>query len=129
MKIFDINGKLQNIDVRPSSYPLKSRSKSILQDKVKEYLISKYPRSGILEEFIIPGSRLSVDFFLPKEGLVFEIQGIQHSEHNPFFHGDKRENKYASQKRRDMKKVEWAETNGFKLIEIFEEKDLKTNEQ
>lgn len=125
MKMFDINGKLINADIRPSKYPLKPKSRSSLQGKTQEFLVEKYPKDIILEDFTIPGSRLSVDFLIWSRGLVIEVQGSQHSEHNDFFHGAHDNKNFYKQIKRDLKKSNWCEENGLEYIEIFTEKDLK----
>ena len=125
MKIFDINGELVGIDIRPSRNPVKWKSKSNLQGKVGLYLSEKYPHDILLEEFTIPGSRSSVDFFMPKKKLVVEVQGKQHDEFVPHFHGNTlTSKKFIEQNHRDQKKIEWAAMNGFRLVEIRTEKDI-----
>jgi very-short-patch-repair endonuclease len=125
MKMFNIFGDLVNADVRESTYPLKARSKSILQQKVKERLIEKFPREQILEEFILPGSRLSLDLIIIKLRKAFEIDGDQHLHHNYFFHGDRNSGKFAKQISNDRKKDEWCEMNGIELIRIYSEEDME----
>lgn len=124
--MFDINEELVNVDVKPSTYPIKGISKSKLQTVVAEILTEKFPREPILEEFIIPGSRMSVDFFLPLKQIVVEIDGRQHQEFTPFFHGDKAtSNKFANQIKNDRQKTYWCEINKYKLIRIIDKKDLE----
>lgn len=126
MKMFDINGEIVKVDVRPSTYPLRGVSKSKLQSLCGQFLQDKFPREPILEEFTIPGSRMSVDFFLPQIKLCVEINGIQHSQHSNFFHGDRNTStKFAKQKMRDSQKSYWCELNGFKLVNIETEEDFK----
>src|SRR5688572_5099740 len=116
MRMFDIDGNLVNVDVRESRHPLKAMSKSTLQGAAGQKLKEKYPLESILEEFPIPGSRMSVDFFIPKKKLIVECDGIQHKEFTPFFHGDIMASKaFANQKSRDRIKDQWAEMNGFRL--------------
>lgn len=123
MKLFDINGTLVSVDVRESSFPIKPRSRSILQGQLGEQLIAKYPQQTILEDFIIPGSKLSLDFFIPRLKKAYEVNGDQHYQSIPFFHGAINENKFAKQVNRDIKKAEWCEMNGIDLIEIRESID------
>lgn len=124
MKIIDINGNYVNVDVRQSTYPLRPKSKSKLQQETSEYLVNKYGSDVILEEFPIPGSRLSVDFFLPRRGIVVECDGRQHDEYTPFFHGNIEKNEFAKQKSHDRQKEVWVENNGFALVRIRNTKDL-----
>lgn len=123
--MFDAHGDLVTVDVRPSSYPLKGISKSKLQSIVGSFLQENYPRECILEEFTVPGTKSTVDFFLPKIGIAVEIDGRQHNQFTSHFHGNKLENKFAKQKIRDTIKEYWCELNGFKLIRIFKEEDIK----
>jgi very-short-patch-repair endonuclease len=78
----------------------------------------------VLEDFTIPGSQLSVDFFLPTLGYVIEVQGSQHKKHSDFFHGEKTKLKFAGQMKRDNQKAQWAEQNGFTFIEIVQKDDI-----
>lgn len=120
MKMLDINGNEVVVDVRPTSYPVKEDSRSNFQKEVGQWLQEIFPRSVILEEFPIPGGRLFIDFFLPRECVVVEVQGRQHSEFVGFFHGSRHDKKYAGQKMRDMQKEMWAESNGFKVVSLYE---------
>ncbi len=124
--MFDIYGDLVNVDVRESRYPIKAKSRSSLQGLTASKLREEYPMDIILEDFTVPGSQLSVDFFLPKRRMVVEVQGRQHDEHVPFFHGDKtKPNKFAGQISKDRQKQEWAETNGYSFIEIRTQEELE----
>jgi len=121
MKMFDVNGEMVNVDVRERSYPMKKSSRSKIQQNTGEILRSLMPREVILEEFSVPSSRLKVDFFVPLKEIVVEVQGKQHNEHVPFFHGDKKTSvALGKQRQRDIQKNEWIDRNGFILVEIFE---------
>ena len=126
MQLLNIHGELVTVDVRPSKYPIRAVSKSKLQGIAGEHLTDRFPNSPVLEEFTIPGSKLSVDFFLPIKKIAVEVQGIQHKEHSVFFHGDRKLSlEYGRQKSRDRQKANWCEINGFKMIEVFTEEDLE----
>jgi len=126
MKMFDINGDFVNVDVRPSSYPVKGISKSKLQGEIGQKLQNDYPREIVLEEFIIPGSRMAFDFFLPRKKIVIECDGSQHFEFSPFFHGDREtSHKFAKQIGRDRAKEEWAEINNIKVIRISSKEEME----
>jgi very-short-patch-repair endonuclease len=125
MKLLDVNGNLVNVNITESKYPLRPKSKSILQQKVKEALISKYPREIILEEFLLPGSRLSIDLIIFKLKKAYEIDGIQHSQYTPLFHGQPTLNNFGKQISRDITKQAWCEANGIELIRITKEEDLE----
>lgn len=120
MKMYNIKGELVNVDVRPSSYPIRgAHSRSKIQGLVGAIIEEEFPLVSVLEEFTVPGSRMKVDFFLPSLGILYEADGDQHSLYTPFFHGDRNSSKeFAEQKMRDRQKNEWAEINHFKLVRI-----------
>lgn len=124
MKMTDIHGNLVNVDVRESSYPIRGLSKSRLQQELGLYLRENFPVEGILEEFTVPGSRMKLDFFIPDRKLAFEVNGAQHDEYTPVFHGQPGEMKFAKQKGRDIKKRQWCIDNGFELVEVYSEEDF-----
>lgn len=125
MRLLDVNGNVVNVDVRESKHPLRAKSKSYLQKQVGLALKELIINEPILEEFPVPGSRMSVDFFVPKRQTVIEVNGPAHYTHVPIFHGDKKvSNKFAGQVKRDIKKEQWAEINGFRFITIDKEEDM-----
>lgn len=129
MRMFDINGKMVKVDIRESRHPVKARSRSLLQGEVGQVLVERFPRQTVLEDFTIPGSRLSVDFFMPNAGIVIEIDGRQHSEYIPFFHGDRNQLKFSDQITRDMKKQQWCDYNSFTMIRIANKEDIEKIDQ
>lgn len=118
MKFKTLQGREVNINLTSSRYPIRSReaSRSHGQYHLGRQLKSIYNSSVILEEFGIPGSRLSLDFFIPNRSLAFEFQGIQHDEFNPFFHNSRKD--FDSQKTRDSEKRQWCDLNKITLVEI-----------
>ena len=119
MQLLDIKGNPINLDVSQSRYPIKNKSRSKLQGLVADLLVEKYPRQTILEDFIIPRSKMSVDFFLPRLGIVYEVDGNQHYEYNSHYHGDRQTNfGFANQVRRDNAKENWCIYNDFEIYRI-----------
>lgn len=125
MKMYDINGDVVPVDIRQSSYPLKGdNSRSKIQNMVSIILQELYPRQPILEEFSVPGSRLKIDFYLPKSDLLVEVDGIQHDEFTPVYHGSKTSsNKFVRQNDNDGLKNSWATVNNLTLIRIKHDDD------
>ena len=123
--MFDIDDKTVNVDVRPSTWPMRGVSKSKLQHKVGQKLLELYPHDAVLEEFRIPGSLLTIDFLVVKQKLAIESDSKIHDEYLPFFHGGPMENNFAKQVNHDVRKEQWVENNGFKMVRINSEKDLE----
>ena len=124
MKLLNLDGNLVNVDVRPSSYPLRGKSKSELQQKTKERILELYPRDVLLEEFVLPNSRMSIDLISFARRVAYEIDGEGHQKYTPFFHGQQNLNNFGKQISRDRKKDEWCQLNNIELIRIESEKDL-----
>ena len=69
------------------------------------------------------GSRMSFDFYNASHNIVVEVQGEQHLEYIPFFHGKAKSN-FVSQIRRDNSKQQYCELNSMKFIEVYPKDDL-----
>ncbi len=98
-----------------------TRSKG--QTALKKFLYPFWKNDLILEEMPLVGSRMTFDIVNISKSICIEFQGKQHTEHVKHFHGA-RTGKFLSQIKRDMKKHDWCEINGFNLVEIFNEKEL-----
>lgn len=118
MKFYDTKGREHRVDIRPSRWRRKQagEGRGIFQSKVGEILANEYPGEVVLEEFPIPGERLTLDFFLPRKKLAIEVQGRQHYEFNAFFHEDKYAFKAAQE--RDVRKAAWCKLNNIDLIKV-----------
>lgn len=119
MKFKTLSNREVRIDIIPSRYPVRSRdkSRSYGQFNLGRQIVGIYgTRALLLEEFPIPETRLSLDFYMPHHGIAFEFQGIQHDEYIEHFHGDKEG--FERQKARDARKREWCEINDILLVEV-----------
>ena len=118
MKFRTLNGREINTEVSQQRYPQRTREncRSDGQFHLGQQLSALYKGAVILEEFNIPGTKLSLDFFIPSFKAGFEFQGAQHDAFNQFFHKDK--NDFDKQTQRDQNKKDWCRLNGIKLIEI-----------
>jgi hypothetical protein len=119
MKFLTLKNKEINIDILPSDYPIKEESecKSKGQFRLGQLLQQIYGRNAILlEDFTIPESRLSLDFYLPHYKLAFEFQGVQHDGYSKFFHKEIAD--FFVQKKRDAKKRLWCDINNIVLVEV-----------
>ena len=120
MKFKTLGNREIRLEILPSRFPLKSRekSKSSGQYNLGRVLQGLYGKEAILlEDFVIPETRLSLDFFMPHYNLAFEFQGEQHYKFNKFFHPEK--SALNQQKERDVKKRQWCQLNNILLIEVF----------
>lgn len=128
MKFKTLNNKEIRLDIKPSFYPIKSRnqSKSIGQFNLGQLIQSIYGLSTLLlEEFTIPGTKLSLDFYMPNNNLAFEYQGVQHGEFNEFFHKDKAG--FKKQIERDDRKKQWCDLNDIDLVVIWDNEDISVD--
>lgn len=119
MRLFNINGRPQKKNVSKYLIDWDKKSRSKIQFKVKKFLQPFWSGQIVYEEFPVYGSRMTVDILNATKKLAIEVQGKQHSEFNKFFHGNSRL-KYLEGIKRDIKKAEWLENNGFILLEIEE---------
>ena len=123
MRLYSVNGKLQNKSVSKYLIDWNKKSRSKLQKRAKDFLKPHWLAHVVYEEFPVYGTRLKVDILNATIKVAVEVNGPQHSSFNKFFHGNSRA-KYLSSIKRDHQKAEWLEKNGYKLIEI-EESDME----
>lgn len=126
MKLIDLSGNEITIRLNSTKYSLHRNDRSKLQTETANFLREKYPHDCILEDFTIPNSHLSVDFFLPSRKFVIEVDGSAHHKFIGHFHGQISEHKFARQIDNDSVKSLWCELNAFKLIRVITLDDLKT---
>ena len=93
---------------------LEKKAYSLIKEVFKNTL---YP---LKLHYYIPDIELEVDIAIPDLMLAFEIQGEQHRDPDHFFHKNKRWG-FQEQKDRDNYLREMLETNGWTLIELWEE--------
>ena len=125
MKFQGLDRKSYSLNVKSIHYPLRTEAacKSKFQYQCGQIIKNKFPLSTILEEVKLPGHNLILDFFLPLEKLVFEIDGEQHWEYVPFFHGSRKG--FIKARNRDDDKAKLCEINGWELIRINSVEELK----
>lgn len=117
---------IESVAVNKYISNLSSQTGSKGEKRVRN-IISKYFQYDVwLEQFIIPHTRLRVDFMCPSIKLVIEFDGDAHYKFNEFFHNN-RLNFLASIKR-DAKKEELLEKNGYRIVRLVES-DLKLSDE
>lgn len=90
------------------------------QKAVKDFLYFYWKGKIVLEEFKMPGSRFRFDIFNVTDHIIVEVSPRKvHGEFNKFFHRTRLG--YAKSIKRDVSKYDWAEKNGFTLVEVFDD--------
>lgn len=107
----------KNIDKNRVDWDKKCRSK--IQFIFKSFIKPYIEKHVIVEEFVLPGTKLSIDLLDLTTHIAYEVQGSQHYSYNAFFNKNSRSN-YLGQLNRDVKKKEYLERNNYRLIEIKE---------
>ena len=101
-------------------------SRSKLQYRVKKSLEQIWANNIVLEEMLVVGTKLSLDFYNANKKIAIEVQGRQHNEYVPHFHKGNKIN-FISQLRRDHQKKEFCDINGITLIELYEQDDISSS--
>lgn len=123
MTFFDLKGrekKLKNARRYYINWHGKTRSK--FQDAAKKFFYPYWANDLCMEEMPLVGTLMKFDLVNISKKIVCEVMGEQHTKFNKHFHGTK--NKFLGQIKRDLKKHEWCELNGFTLVEVYSEKEL-----
>ena len=124
MKLVSPTGKEFNLS-KPQRYYIdwdkKSRSK--FQFNCKQFLYKYWNRDIVFEEFPVPRTRMTLDFFNLSTNVAIEVQGQQHLHYNKFFHGNTNY-KYLTQLKRDQYKFDFCQDFGIVLVEIYSEEEL-----
>ena len=123
MKFKTLTGGLKRLP-RTKAYLVdwakKSRSKR--QFKTKQFLKEYWKDHVVFEEFPVAGTKMTLDFYNANKKIAVEVQGEQHTKYVPFFHG--RRGNFASQLRRDERKLAFCKLNKIKLVEVYPDDTL-----
>ena len=119
MKLTSPSGREFNLK-NPNKYRIKWGAKSLskFQFGVKRFLKPYWEQHIVFEEFPIPQTRMSLDFFNFSMNVAVEVQGAQHLKYNKHFHGNTNY-KYLTQLKRDQYKFDFCEKYGIILVEIY----------
>ena len=93
------------------------QSLSKRQKAVKLFLEPYWQNHVVFEEFPVAGTKMTFDFYNANKKVAVEVQGAQHTKFVKFFH--QRRSNFASQLRRDEKKLQFCKLNNIKLVEIY----------
>jgi len=94
-------------------------SRSIFQTNIKNFLYKYWNSYVVFEEFPIPSTKLSLDFYNATKNIAVEVQGNQHIKYVPFFHNGRSD--FLRQLRRDSVKEKFCELNDIKLVLIYQD--------
>lgn len=119
MKFKTLNGSTRSIkNLKKYLIDWDAKSKSKIQFNVKKFLEPFWVNHIVFEEFLIAGTRMTLDFYNANKKVAVEVQGQQHTKYTPFFHGGYKNN-YLSQLDRDHKKYEFCKINDISLVEVY----------
>jgi hypothetical protein len=118
VKFSKLNNPEKIVNISVSKYLVDwDRKVSKPQLATKLFLRQYWETSTILEEFIIPGSRLRVDLINLTTKVFLEVSpNSTHKKFNPFMHGSRIG--FLGTIKRDEQKRVWAEQNGFHYVEL-----------
>jgi len=133
MKFKTLSGKEKaaNINKYLINWEGKCRGKSKwgkFQFSVKDFLRPFWERQVVCEEFPCFGTagegkkNLRLDLINISRSVAIEVNGVQHQEYNPFFHGTR--HGFLRQIERDSRKSDWCDLNDIELIHILPEDEL-----
>ena len=128
MKFKKLNSSFE-VNVNTAKYAIDwAKAVSKPQQAAKNFLHPYWKYDNVLEEFLIPGSKLRIDLLnLTKiedySGVAIEISPESSHSFNPFFHKS-RVSRFLASVKRDLGKMEWVKENGF-LYVCLNEADLK----
>ncbi len=95
------------------------------QFRVKRLLFPFWKNEIVLEEFQVPGikgqRKMSIDLLNLTRKIALECHGRQHTSKS---WSHKTDECFLKQLKRDEFKLKWAELNGFKMVEIYEDDEL-----
>tara|TARA_R110002020_G_scaffold50752_1_gene143427 strand:+ start:730 stop:1137 length:408 start_codon:yes stop_codon:yes gene_type:complete len=124
MKFIDQYGKQRNLkNAKKYLIDWNKPSRSKFQTKVKSFLFKYWHSDIVFEEFRVVGTRLSLDFYNANKKIAVEVQGAQHTKYVKFFH--KNHFKYSDQLKRDEKKLDFCQSNGIKLAEVYPQDEIQ----
>lgn len=127
MRLINIYGREQYKNVEKYRVDWDAKCRSKIQFTVKTFLRQYWQNHIVYEEFPVYGTRLKVDLLNASNKIAVEVQGKQHEQFNKHFHANSRL-KYLQSIKRDVKKSQWLERNGFIVVEIMQDEVPTLNE-
>src|SRR5882724_175834 len=123
MRLYSIQGNLVKKNVTKYAIDWDKKSRSIIQFQNKQFLRYYWGNHVVFEEFPVYGSLLKVDILNATLKIAVEVNGPQHGEFH-YFHNNSPFS-YLTGIKNDMKKAQWLDKNGYKLVEINHDEIFK----
>ena len=95
-------------------YKNDKKKRSKLHKRARRVIKKVFHSYTILEEVLIPGGLLRLDFLVPNIYLAIEVHGQQHYGHIPYFHRTKAD--FIKSLNRDERKIGWCFDNDVDII-------------
>lgn len=125
MKVLGLDGKEYKLSLADRMVGGDTRPRSAGHLLCRQLLRELFPFDAVCEEVTLPGgpSAMYADFLLPARRLALEVNGRQHAEYVPHYHGSKAG--FAKAQKRDRDKRAFFGLNGITLLELD---DARTDE-
>jgi len=115
----NISGKPRSVNLAKYRVDWASKRASNAQFKAKQFFKQFWYADQVLEEMVIPGTRLRLDLVNLTKKIVVEVSGAQHETFVKFYH--KNRLGFLKSVKRDFKKINWVEKHlCFTFLEIYD---------
>lgn len=127
MRLYNVYGNLVYKNVTKYKIDWDGKCRSKCQFAVKQFLKNYWQTHLTYEEFPVYGTLLKCDLLNFTKKIAVETQGRQHDSYVEHFM--KSRSGYLSAIKRDVKKAQWLEKNGFQIVEIYEDEVKNLSKQ
>jgi hypothetical protein len=120
MKFAKLNSdKIANVNIFNYKLDFNDITGSKPEVAVKTFLKPFWSKDLVLDEFVIPGSRLRVDILNISKKVAIEVSPASTHSFNKFFHGNIAV--FAQRLKKEISKEQWCIKHGFQYIELGDE--------
>lgn len=121
MQFLNLNGQSYKVSLAP--YRKERVNASAPAKQARALLKTLFPCEQVLEELPIKveGKTLYIDFFIPTQKLVVEVNGEQHRKFNKMHHGTMQG--FLQAKKNDKKKAQWCAINNLELVVLDDDRE------
>jgi hypothetical protein len=122
VKLKDVFSRTKSVSLKKYRIDWDKQSKSKFQFNIKQFFKQYWEYDNCVEEFPVLGTKLNCDLINFDKMFAVEADGNFHNTFSKFHH--KNRIGFLNSLRRDQKKDEWLQNNGFFIIRI-NENDIK----